>query len=499
MKKGLIIFLVFSFLFTIASSQMDGAPWPPQPASPANGATAGINPPKLCAIDSGDPENETVWIKFEAWGGGENDHQSDWIQSPGKGQTVCWQDSTPWSAQTHSWQARAKDSNNNQSGASPDWSVNVPAIASGGGKSGGNSGSGGSTPSASCKLLDFTRTPPSPQQAGTSIYIHVSASCTNGVSKITVSVAGTNIGTINGGDGSLTWNTSGLSAGPYTIRVVVGDQSAGFIFNTAENYDLTAGAPPPTQQVSCNITSFSVDPQPPATLGTQVTINTAESCNTGARAERIYIDGNLIKEFGASPSFAYTWDTTNASIGNHQIKVVVAGQYDNNWSQAAQQTYSYSIGTTIEPSPTSNLSSQQQNQSSSIPPVNSSCSWSVGERVGLKGGAAIRYGSGMSYQIEIQVPSDNWQVDIIDGPRSADGVTWWDVSRQKLDGGGTGWVFFEQAGMSGCIGSANPPSNPNPPIENTNNPISGGGLPGDGHENNPSWIKQRSEFSRGTS
>jgi hypothetical protein len=85
---------------------------------------------------------------------------------------------------------------------------------------------------------------------------------------------------------------------------------------------------------------------------------------------------------------------------------------------------------------------------------NNSCSWYVGARVGLKAGSMIRVGSGMSYKVEAQVPSDNWQVDIIDGPRSADGVTWWDISRKNLDGGGTGWVYFEQAGMHSCNSSS---------------------------------------------
>ena len=58
----------------------------------------------------------------------------------------------------------------------------------------------------------------------------------------------------------------------------------------------------------------------------------------------------------------------------------------------------------------------------------------------------MRSGSGFSYPVHTIVPQANWQVDIIDGPRNAGGVTWWDVSRKNIDGGGTGWVYFEQAG-----------------------------------------------------
>jgi hypothetical protein len=91
-------------------------------------------------------------------------------------------------------------------------------------------------------------------------------------------------------------------------------------------------------------------------------------------------------------------------------------------------------------------------------PGSSSCQWYVGARVGLKAGAAIRVGSGMTYGIEKIVPSDNWQVDIIDGPRYSSNVTWWDISRQNLDGGGTGWVFFEQASKCSYSPSQNSPA-----------------------------------------
>lgn len=83
--------------------------------------------------------------------------------------------------------------------------------------------------------------------------------------------------------------------------------------------------------------------------------------------------------------------------------------------------------------------------------------WQVGARIGLRGGSEIRSGSGLNYQVHTIVPEDNWQVDIIDGPRNADGKEWWDISRQNLDGGGTGWIYKEQAGYDLCNDT---PSNP---------------------------------------
>ena len=78
--------------------------------------------------------------------------------------------------------------------------------------------------------------------------------------------------------------------------------------------------------------------------------------------------------------------------------------------------------------------------------------WSVGQRVGLKRSAEIREGPGVGFRAHTNVPEDNWLVDIIGGPRSADGQEWWDVSRRNLDGGGTGWVSKSQAAFNLCGG-----------------------------------------------
>lgn len=85
-----------------------------------------------------------------------------------------------------------------------------------------------------------------------------------------------------------------------------------------------------------------------------------------------------------------------------------------------------------------------------VPEVSACYSWSVGQRVGLKGGSEIRVGSGLGYRIQTIVPNDDWLVDIIGGPRYADGQEWWDTSRAKLDGGGTGWLYKSQAGYDLC-------------------------------------------------
>lgn len=92
-----------------------------------------------------------------------------------------------------------------------------------------------------------------------------------------------------------------------------------------------------------------------------------------------------------------------------------------------------------------------------VPPEpNLTKEWQVGARVGLCAGAQIRSGSGFSYPTHTIAPENNWQVEIIDGPRKNDGVTWWNVSRKNIDGGGTGWVYFEQAGLCNNGNEENP-------------------------------------------
>ncbi len=85
-----------------------------------------------------------------------------------------------------------------------------------------------------------------------------------------------------------------------------------------------------------------------------------------------------------------------------------------------------------------------------VPKAYACYTWSVGQRVGLKQGTEIRTGEGFGSRVQYVVEEENWQVDIINGPRKVDGQQWWDVSRRNLDGGGTGWVYFAQAAYDIC-------------------------------------------------
>lgn len=71
--------------------------------------------------------------------------------------------------------------------------------------------------------------------------------------------------------------------------------------------------------------------------------------------------------------------------------------------------------------------------------------WERGKLIGLRAGTCIREGPGLSYRAHTRVPEDNWTVMVIDGPRQANGKTWYDTSRKAAGdpSGGTGWVMAD--------------------------------------------------------
>ena len=105
--------------------------------------------------------------------------------------------------------------------------------------------------------------------------------------------------------------------------------------------------------------------------------------------------------------------------------------------------------------------------------------WWRGNTVGLCAGTQIRQGPGYNFSVHTVVPENNWPVKIIDGPRYANGQTWWDISRQEFDGGGTGWI--SQSDADRCYGS--PPAPTDPPPTPTQPPYSD---PGPGPTPTPS-------------
>lgn len=140
----------------------------------------------------------------------------------------------------------------------------------------------------------------------------------------------------------------------------------------------------------------------------------------------------------------------NKGFGDSDLKTIPLGQdipdvnLDPSGFAAFKDKY-FSNTTPIVPGTEPTAPSVPNQPQESNAPSNEQ--WQVGARVELCAGAQIRSGSGFSYPTHTIVPENNWQVEIIDGPRNNGGVTWWNISRKNIDGGGTGWVYFEQAGL----------------------------------------------------
>lgn len=104
--------------------------------------------------------------------------------------------------------------------------------------------------------------------------------------------------------------------------------------------------------------------------------------------------------------------------------------------------------------------------------------WEVGRLIGLRAGTCIREGPGLNYRAHTRVPENDWTAMVIDGPRQANGKTWYDTSRSAAGdpSGGTGWVMADWTDTDCAnlppvtVAPVNPPpSTPTPSPASTGN------------------------------
>lgn len=105
--------------------------------------------------------------------------------------------------------------------------------------------------------------------------------------------------------------------------------------------------PSPAQAPSCNVSTINVSPTS-GNSGTVFTISGSGSCNTGVRAIRLKVNGNVFYELG-SPSVSATWNSSGSGDGVYTATVEVAGQGDDNWSYAASSSVQFSVGSQSVP------------------------------------------------------------------------------------------------------------------------------------------------------
>lgn len=418
MKKSLYFVLIVVMSVGLIGAVNYGAPWPPELVSPGNNQAASSNPPTLCAKVSNDPENDSISVRFEAWGGGEGNHASSWI--PGSsGSTVCWTDDTPWSQGGHSWQARAKDSNENQSGASGDWGIQVPAASSGGG--GGNN-------QASCSG-SFYFSPSPPQPAGTHISIVAKGSCTNGVSHIKIMAEGKEIYTLNDNNGTVIWNTTGLTSGSYSIKMKVADKKAGYIFSVTDNYDIGASNSGGSNNGSGNSGGGNNCPSSSATLSPGNIAVVADYGDTLNLRVQPGTNANIISKIQP-----YTYVTVisgpKCADGYRWYEIGFDGK--DGWAAEVGPDGQYNLILNGQPMP--------QNNPTAVPTGSCSGNMIVGEtgRVTYTDGTSTRLRSDHSKSASIifKMP-EGYTFKVVGGPVCVEGFTWWQLETAN----GTGWAI----------------------------------------------------------
>ena len=286
--------------------------------------------------------------------------------------------------------------------------------------------------------------PTSPQPVGTRVTVHIRVPWDNEFRSARICFRDRNWCQEEATtDFEKTFDTSGLSAGTYTIRVEAarwGDNDWSNTNNTETTYSLTGGTviqPAPTQppQVSCQVTAISVTPTSGAE-GTTFTVSGGGSCNTGVRATRLWVDNWNFYELGA-PEASSTWSSSGRGTGTHTARVQIAGWGDNDWQRAADSYLQFTVTGQSSPNPQVNSQPQTQtNTGSDCPSAVARLSPGNIARVSDYDPYSLRVRSqpGLGNTILFQIPIYE-MFTIISGPRCVDGYRWYEVGYN----GRSGW------------------------------------------------------------
>jgi len=198
---------------------------------------------------------------------------------------------------------------------------------------------------------------PSSGPAGTSFTIHATVTWDNDFRAIRMCfLNGSNCHESGAPDITSSFNTDGLAPGTYYVTVQVAGKGDNDWLNptwTSGTFQVTENPqpnnpPPSNPSISCSVDAFDVWPNP-ANIGDNIHITGGGSCNTGVRAVKVKIDGGDYYEIG-NPNLDTTWSTNGVSVGQHKLKLMIAGQGDNNWDYAATQIINIQLNAQGQPS-----------------------------------------------------------------------------------------------------------------------------------------------------
>ncbi len=207
--------------------------------------------------------------------------------------------------------------------------------------------------------------PSSPAPVGTNVSIHATVQWDSDFRSMRICFRDENWCQEEGTpDFTKNFDTSGLSAGTYTIIVEVAAVDKGWdtANKTYGSYELTGSSQPPTPVPPAtppkgpNISIFDFSPSS-ANVGDQVTIHIkVDSANPGATKLTVSC-GSLIKNETAEVEFNSTWNTTGCPAGTATVTVLSRDVNDPNWANpsSAIRSYNLSAPPVPVPSPTANF------------------------------------------------------------------------------------------------------------------------------------------------
>ena len=141
------------------------------------------------------------------------------------------------------------------------------------------------------------------------VSISVNASDNVGVTKVEFYVNGALKATDTGAPYVYSWDTSSLTAGPYTLMVKTYD-AAGNFSQASRSVTVVKDGIAPTVALNAPVNN--------ATLTGTVTINVGASDNVGVNMVEIRCDGVFLSASNAPP-YSFNWDTTTIADGSHTL------------------------------------------------------------------------------------------------------------------------------------------------------------------------------------
>jgi len=208
---------------------------------------------------------------------------------------------------------------------------------------------GSTTQGSSCQappIEDLSFNPTSPTVVGTTVNVHAKATWNACFRSMRLKIDGNAVYELGSPEFTFSWDTASYSTSSHTVRLEVAAQGDNSWSNPSAQevgYSLQSGSAPTSS--SCQappIEDLSFNPASPAVIGNTVNIHAKGAWNSCFRSMRLKIDGAIVYELG-SPEFTYNWNTNGYGIGNHTIRLEVAAQGDNSWSNPSVQKATYTL------------------------------------------------------------------------------------------------------------------------------------------------------------